>query len=52
MKITKETVKEVIKEMMMEGKNNEEIEETFKDALRVKYIDIDVYMMAMETIYA
>lgn len=51
MKITRETVNAVVEEMKQKGQGEEEIEEYFKDALRFKTIDIDIYSMAMEKIY-
>ena len=51
MKITKETVKAVVEEMKQNGVELEEIENNFKDALKVKMIDVDIYSMAMEEIY-
>lgn len=51
MKITKETVNAVVEEMRHQGKGQEEIEQYFKDALKFKMINVDIYSMAMEEIY-
>lgn len=50
MEITKATVKAVVNEMKA-TKALEEIEQYFKDALKYKLIDIDIYCSAMEEIY-
>lgn len=52
MKITRETVEEVIKEKLANGETVEEIENNFKDALKAKLINVDIYYMAMEKLYA
>lgn len=51
MKITRETVKEVVKEMKSKGIADDDIFENFKDALRVKLINADILLMASEEIY-
>jgi hypothetical protein len=50
MEITKATVKAVVNEMKA-TKSLEEIEQYFKDALKFKLINIDIYYNAMEEIY-
>lgn len=52
MKITKETVKEVVTEKLNAGLSQQEIEDEFKLALKQKSISVDVYCAAMEVIYA
>lgn len=52
MNITKGTVKAVIQDMKSNGNPVQEIENDFKSALKAKLINLDVYCMAMEEIYA
>jgi len=52
LKITKETVKEVVTEKLNAGLSQQEIEDEFKLALKQKSISVDVYCAAMEVIYA
>ena len=51
MKITKKTVKSVVSSMKTEGKTNQEIENVFKAALKIRAISLDTYCAAMEEIY-
>lgn len=50
MAITKESIKETIKEMKAQGKTDQEIEEVFKNALSERTISLDMYFVAIETI--
>lgn len=52
MKITKKTVKSVVNNMKSSGASAQDIEDNFKAALKMKLINLDVYCMAIEEIYA
>ena len=44
-------VKKTVADYKRQGMKNEDIEAMFKDALKVRYISIDVYYEAMKAIY-
>ena len=49
--ITPATVQSTVAGFKKAGMSNQDIENMFKDALKVKYISIDVYYEAMRAIY-
>lgn len=48
---TKEKIKAIIDDMRAIGMETQDIEDTFKMALKVKGIDVDTYFNAMQEIY-
>lgn len=51
MTIEKDTIRELVKRMLKDGKSQQDIEDAFKDALKAKMIDVDDYYNAMVVIY-
>ncbi len=48
---TKKAIKAVVASMKAEGRSNQEIEDNFKAALKLRSISVDAYSVAMEEIY-
>ena len=51
MTIEKNTIKKLVSEMLKDGKTQQEIEDSFKNALKAKLISVTDYCNAMEIIY-
>ena len=51
MKVKRETINGLIESMKEKGKNNQEIENEFKTALKQQYIDIDDWYNVTKKLY-
>lgn len=49
--ITPHDIRATVADYKKKGMKDEDIEQMFKDALKVRYISIDVYYEAMKAIY-
>lgn len=51
MKITKETVNQLVNQLKTQGVNDDDIYDLFTTSLKQKTITLDVWSMAIEAIY-